>query len=195
MNTTPVRPRFYCRLVRLSSAPGRASRHAEGCADCRQYFLASTRLESALRRDAVRFAPPAPAGLERGIMQAIRDAAPAPARSHSRAGWFAGVSVATAAAVALAVILVPHPPRVQPAMAVVKSPAPEVMVQGESFSTRLINAVVPPAATLVAAAPLQNELDSVYSDARSALGFLALNFLPSSSGLIDARSGQIGAKG
>ena len=195
MNTTPVRPRFYCRLVRLSSAPGRVSRHAEGCADCRQYFLTSTRLESALRRDAVRFAPPAPAGLERGIMQAIRSAAPAPVPARSRHGWFAGVSVATAAAVALAVVVVQHPPRVQPVTVAVKSPTPEVVIPGESISTRFINAVVPPATTLVAATPLQNELDSVYSDARSALDFLALNFLPSSSGLIASRSDQPGAKG
>jgi hypothetical protein len=152
-------------------------------------------LESALRRDAVRFAPPAPTGLERGIMQAIRAAAPAPARARSPLGWFAGGSVAAAAAVAVAVVLLQHPSRVQPIGGVTKSPAAETSVPGESMSDRLFNAVVPPAGALVAANPLQNELNSVYSDTRTALDFLALNFLPSSFSLASSRAEQTGAKG
>jgi hypothetical protein len=48
----------------------------------------------------------------------------------------------------------------------------------KSISTLWQNSVVPKAQTLVVDNPLQHELDSVYSDTRSALNFLALNFLP-----------------
>ena len=195
MNTTPPRPRFFCRLVRLWSTSGQSSTHAESCEECRQYFRAAAKLESALRRDAIRFAPPAPAGLERGIMQAIRAATPVRSRAPSHLGWFAGGGVAAAAAVALAVVLLQHPPQAQPTVVVVKTPAAEKVVPGESISDRLYSEVITPAGTLVANNPLKNELDSVYSDARTALDFLALNFLPSSSGLPASRAGQIGAKG
>ncbi len=41
--------------------------------------------------------------------------------------------------------------------------------------------IQPSTDAILDAAPLQNEVDAVYSDARSAIGFLALNFLPSTS--------------
>lgn len=195
MNPTPPRPRLHCRLVRLWSTSGQSSRHAESCADCRQYFRASAQLESALRRDAVRFAPPAPAGLERGIMRVIRNSSPAPAPSRSRLGWFAGGGVAVAGVVALAVILLQQPLPIKPASVATKAPVVITNVPDESISNQLWNAVVPRAGTLVADNPLQNELDSVYSDARSALDFLALNFLPSSAGVGESRASQLGAKG
>jgi hypothetical protein len=185
--------RLYCRLVRTFSAPGRPARHAESCADCRRYFQASDQLDAALRRDAIRFAPPAPAGLERGIMQAIHAAMPptevarprTPARSASpRAGWWAGISVAVAAAIALAVGLV-QPPASKPAnpnlpsgVTVADSAAPSAV---EAAGERWWNVLVPPAEKIATAAPLQDELEAVYSDTRSALDFLALNFLPSSA--------------
>lgn len=192
----PSRPsaavRLYCRLVRTFSASGQNSRHAETCADCRRYFQASAQLDAALRRDAVRFAPPAPSGLEHGIMQAIHAALPASemARprvrqtSSPRAGWWAGVSVAVAAVIALAVGLVqppastpanPNPPTGVSVAANAAAPVEESMVE------RLWNTLVPPAEKIATAEPLQDELDAVYSDTRSAIDFLAANFLPAAA--------------
>ena len=194
MNATPPRPRLYCRLVRTFSAPGPLPRHAASCADCQRYFHASTRLESALRRDAIRFAAPAPAGLERGIMQAIRAAQPAPAPVRSHAGWFAGAALAAAAVVAVAVTLFQQPSAVKPAGIVATPPAPDAGFLSDVIPDGLWNAVIPRASALVAANPLQYEIDSVYSDAHTAIDFLAVNFLPSSC-LSARQAAQAGAKG
>jgi hypothetical protein len=78
---------------------------------------------------------------------------------------------------------------------VAKIPAPQTAVSDEPISDWVFNQVVPPAGTLVANNPLQHELNSVYSDAHSALDFLALNFLPSPAGGGAPRAGQVGAKG
>jgi hypothetical protein len=181
MSTTRS-PRFVCRIVRLwGSVLGSAhSGHVETCADCRQFFRAGDELESALRRDAVRYAPVPPEGIERRIMQAIdRSTRTArPARSP-RALILAGSAVA---AVALIAFFVKYqafpgsggtatPPTVQ---------VNDALVVAQSISTLWQKSVVPSAQTLVVDNPLQHELDSVYSDTRSALDFLALNFLPTS---------------
>jgi hypothetical protein len=51
----------------------------------------------------------------------------------------------------------------------------------EQLRIRFMNSVEPAATKLAAQNPLTQELNSVQADARSALGFLALNFLPSDS--------------
>ena len=184
MSTMPSsRPRFVCRVVRLwysvlgPAAIGR-SRHIETCADCRQFFRAGDELESALRRDAVRYAPIPPEGIERQIMQAVeRSTRPArPARSPL-ALILAGSAVA---AVALIALFVKHPAFPGHNGMDTSPPAQvnDALVVAKSISTLWQNSVVPSAQTLVADNPLQHELDSVYSDTRSALNFLALNFLP-----------------
>jgi predicted anti-sigma-YlaC factor YlaD len=189
MSTTPSsRPRFVCRVVRRWYAvlgapqPGPAgrgrSRHIETCADCRQFFRAGDELESALRRDAVRYAPVPPAGIERRIMQAIdRSTRTArPARSP-RALILAGSAVA---AVALIAFFVKYPafPERDGTEKNRTAQVSDALVVAQSISTLWQNSVVPSAQTLVADNPLQHELDSVYSDTRTALNFLALNFLP-----------------
>ncbi len=181
MSTTPA-PRFVCRIVRLwgsvlGSAP---SRHVESCADCRQFFRAGDELESALRRDAIRYAPVPPAGIERRIMQAIDRSTRAtrPARSP-RALILAGSAIAAVALIAFFVKYQAFPgpggtdtgPTAQ---------VNDALVVAQSISTLWQKSVVPSAQTLVVDNPLQHELDSVYSDTRSALNFLALNFLPTS---------------
>jgi hypothetical protein len=181
MSTTPS-PRFVCRVVRLwSSVLGSAhSRHVETCADCRQFFRAGDELDSALRRDAVRFASVPPAGIERRIMQAIDRSTRAtrPARSP-RAFILAGSAVAAVALIAFFIKYQAFPgtggtdtgPTAQ---------VNDALVVAQSISTLWQKSVVPSAQTLVVDNPLQHELDSVYSDTRSALNFLALNFLPTS---------------
>ncbi|HWA09016.1 MAG TPA: hypothetical protein VG838_06060 [Opitutaceae bacterium] len=187
--------RFYCRVVRQWFSPAGASRHAESCADCRRYFQAVAHLESALRRDAVRFAPPAPAGLEQGIMRTIRAAAvPARRRPRPHPAWIASGSFVGIAAVALAVFLVQVPRTVKTDGVAGNQPSSRSAATGDSLSDQLFNAVVPPAGDLVANNPLQNELDSVYTGARSALDFLALNFMPA-SGLTLSRAASSTGKG
>lgn len=185
--------RLSCRLVRMFSASGQSSRHAEACADCQRYFQASAQLDAVLRRDAIRFAPAAPSGLEHGIMQAIHAAMPPSEmarprarQNSSRAGWWAGISVALAAVIALAVGLV-QPPASQathpnsPAGVAVTENANAAAPSDESTVQRLWNTFVPPAEKIATAEPLQDELDAVYSDTRSAIDFLAANFLPSAA--------------
>ena len=182
------RPRFVCRVVRRwysvlgptqpGPAAGGRSRHIQTCADCQQFFRAGDELESALRRDAARCAPEVPTGLERRIMQAVEGSTriARPARSPL-ALILAGSAVA---AVALIALLVRYPAFLERDGAA-KSPTAQVndaMAVAQSISTLWQDSVVPSAQTLVADNPLQHELDSVYSDTRSALNFLALNFLP-----------------
>ncbi|MEO6244258.1 MAG: hypothetical protein ABIQ12_02375, partial [Opitutaceae bacterium] len=50
-----------------------------------------------------------------------------------------------------------------------------------TLSRRLVETVIPTAGEFAANNPLRQEFDAIYSDARSAVGFLALNFLPESA--------------
>jgi hypothetical protein len=159
---------------------GGRSRHIDSCADCRQFFHASDELESALRRDAVKYAPEPPTGLEHRIMQAVeRSTRPAPATRSPLALILAGSAVA---AVALLALLVKYPvlPGRDNTTPNQTAQVDDALVVAKSISTLWQNSVVPKAQTLVTDNPLQHELDSVYSDTRSALNFLALNFLPTS---------------
>ena len=189
MSTTPSsRPRFVCRLVRLwysvlGPTAGGRSRHIETCADCRQFFHAANDLESALRRDAGRYAPVPPEGIERRIMQAVQRSTRTarPARSPV-ALILAGSAVAAVVLIAFFVKYPAFPGRDGTAT----NPTAQVndaLVVARSISTLWQNSVVPSAQTLVADNPLQHELDSVYSDTRSALNFLALNFLPTTQAM------------
>ena len=111
-------------------------------------------------------------------MQAIDRSTPTtrPARSPL-ALILAGSAVA---AVALIAVLVKYPAYSGHNGMDTSPPAQvnDALVVAKSISTLWQNSVVPSAQTLVADNPLQHELDSVYSDTRSALDFLALNFLP-----------------
>jgi len=184
MSTTPSsRPRFVCRIVRLwysvlGPTVGGRSRHLATCADCRQFFHAADDLESALRRDAGRYAPVPPEGIERRIMQAVERSTRTarPARSPL-ALILAGSAVA---AVVLIAFFVKNPafPGHGGSTTNQTVQVSDALVVARSISTLWQNSIVPSAQTLVADNPLQHELDSVYSDTRSALNFLALNFLP-----------------
>ena len=184
MSTTPTsRPRFVCRVVRLwysvfGPTAGGRSRHIETCADCRQYFHAGDELESALRRDAARFAPVPPEGLERRIMQTVERSTRTARPARSPLALILAGSVV--AAVALIAFFGRYPafPRQGGSTTNQTVQMNDALVVAKSISTLWQNSVVPSAQTLVVDNPLQHELDSVYSDTRSALNFLALNFLP-----------------
>ena len=156
------------------------SRHIETCADCRQFFHAGDELESALRRDAARYAPVPPEGIDRRIMQAVERSTRTARPAHSPLALIlAGSAVA---AVALIVFFVKYPifPERDGTATNRTAQVNDALVVAKSISTLWQTSVVPSARTLVADNPLQHELDSVYSDTRTALNFLALNFLPTS---------------
>jgi hypothetical protein len=188
MNTS-ASPRLSCRLARFRAALGgdpARSAHVAGCAGCQRHFAAAAAFDSALRREAALPAGDAPAGLERGILRAVAESRLAPAPAGRRSGtfvWFAG---GVLAAVAVAFALAVRSPAPAPGGAVAGSvpqaePAAPRLVAAEPTpsATRVLK--LPSAAALAAENPLQGEIDNVYSDARYALRFLALNFLPAAA--------------
>lgn len=161
--------KLACRLARLSSSP---SDHAATCPACQAYFG----LEAELRRTAPAARGTAPDDLERSIMAAVhRSRAPEPAPRRALP-WSAIATYGTAAAViALGAVYFqqsksPRDVTAADAQALVQSVA--------SLSTDFSERVLPTAGALVTDNPLQTEAAAVYSSARSALDFLALNFLP-----------------
>ena len=185
MNTAPsTPPRLRCRLVRLGiSIRGETAlfaRHVASCVDCQRVLRAGEEWESALRRDARQARSEPPIGLERRIMHAV-SASPRP-EAPFRPPLFV-LGAAAIAAVILAVVFRDSPPSRDSGRESVVASATQAAATInalKTFSNRLLDAVDTPAPALaVSSNPLRQEMDSVYSDARFALGFLALNFLPS----------------
>ena len=184
MNITPTSsPRLFCRIVRQWSSvvAGGGAHHAESCADCRTYFASAGALDASLRRDAGVWAQTTPApsvGFERRILGAVmQSTAPATAARPRvwRGAWAA--TGAVAAIVALAVF----GPASGPTRATNEANAAMLTGAVQAVSRGLVEKVIPSTGALVADNPLQREFDAIYADARSALGFLALNFLPAST--------------
>ena len=195
------RPRALCRLVQGwvsvfgdgTTVPPRGfgARHVAACECCRQFFAGSAVLESTLRREAVLENEAAPSELERRIIEAVhRTARPQPVR---RRAPLAVLSLAGAAAgVALAFLIfqksgvsVTGPVR----------PADRDVASGNQLTAATVgkawSELRPAAGAILNGEPLQREADAVYSDARSAIGFLALNFLPAVPAALDPEAGQI----
>lgn len=186
--------RLLCHVVRQWSvfAGHENSRHVASCVACQEYFRAHVQFDHALRRDAeesVRTAPAFSGNLEWRIMQAVQTGAQTSPRrraSGPRGLWTIGALTA-AVAVVVTMVSLNRQPSSSTAREDVANSTPtaadaQVIVQAvESLSNRLVDSVIPSAGELVADNPLQQELGSMYSDVRSALDFLALNFLPSSA--------------
>lgn len=177
-------PRLMCRLVQGwvsvfgdgAAVPQRGvgARHVATCACCRQYFHACSALESSLRRGARDENETADPDLERRIVAAIHASARRPRRRRSP---LAAISlVGAAACAAFAVVLASRTP-VPPTGSSMASL--RVATARDSAASKLWGELRPAADAILDAQPLQREADAVYSDARSAIGFLALNFLPS----------------
>ncbi len=184
MKTTPSsRPRLFCQVVRRWSVvvDRGGAPHAASCADCRAYFAATQDFEAALRRDAgawAQLAPTPSVGFEQRVAKAVaRAKAPATViRSHTWHGaWAAAASLAVVAA------LVVFRPASGPTPDDLR--AKDALGTGavQAVSRGLVETVIPTTGALVANNPMQREFDAIYSDARSALGFMALNFLPAGS--------------
>lgn len=193
MKTPPPRARLFCRIVRHWSSE--ESAHVAACADCQRFFAASRSLESALRREAGRRLSEPSAGFEQRLLNAVRRAEAAPAREEavrrSSGLWVAGAALA---AVACGVFVLQRGPggagTPEVAGGVAAGDAAVIADAVKSLSDRLVDSVIPSAGAMVADNPLQRELDSLQTDARSALRFLAMNFLPAApTAVAQPRSG------
>ncbi len=204
--TLSHQPRFLCRAVRFwlevervdlnalktsvqprtSAEPNnalgstRSTRHVAACADCQQYFAGCHDLESALRREAggrrVDVAP----NLEQRIIRAVNLSKPPAKTSLLRPGLLAFTGVA--AAIALTIFQLTRPAHPTQAQALAMDLPPTATVAAGNNATPGIpwNAALPAARNLLQQDPLNDEVNSVYHDAKSAVNFLAQNFLPSS---------------
>ena len=177
MNNPPsAQPRFFCRVVRQWRAlAGGGARHGETCADCRAYFAATDALDLALRRSAPARAAATPepsTGFEQRLLNAVRAPA-APKPSHaSHLGWAAATALTAVVAVAL------FRPSGGSASKPTEAEVAMLTAAVSNASRGLVEKVIPTTGALVADNPLQREFGAIYADARSAVGFLAMNFLP-----------------
>lgn len=172
--------RLFCRLIRfISSGTGLPpTRHLARCEDCRAYFVAEAKLEGSLRRAARRPAADIPAGLEDRILHSISYPAPAARRPATvrRLPWVLSLTgVAAALVAALILFRSPHEPaRFVEHESTTDTPRVETSEQTvdtlDAWRQRIVN--------LNPTSPLELEIDAVRADTRSALRFLALNFLP-----------------
>ena len=181
MKTPPPRARLLCRIVRPWSSE--ESAHVTACADCQRFFAASRSLESALRRAAGCVSIEPDAGFEQRLLHAVRRAEAAPAREEaSRPRSGIRVAGAALAAVAFGVFVFQRESgklgQAEVASGATAADAAVIVDAVQSLSDRLVETVIPSAGAMVADNPLQREFDSLQTDARSALRFLAMNFLP-----------------
>jgi hypothetical protein len=181
MKTSADSPRFVCRVTRGwistfgSAGAAERSGHVAGCEDCQAFFAADDELERMLRREAVSArAQPSPM-LEQKILHAVRrSTAPAPRRSPAPWLSFAGA----AAAVALGVVVVRNSGSVSSDKSFVAPTAQELtQFFGDAIPDNLFTEMRPQAEAILNQNPLQNELDAVTANARTAVRFLAKNFL------------------
>lgn len=193
------RPGLRCRLVRRWEAwrgpaaghTALTTRHMETCEDCQAFFAEDFAFEDLLRSSAQaeKRATAPQIGFEQRILRAVRESQPeAPQRGKASLVWsLAG----TVAGVALALVVAQQmtPEKTAPEFAANQpanntTPMPDAGAElteedagmpahwWQSLGTR------ESALELAAKNPLQQEIDSISTDAQSVLGFLAMNFLP-----------------
>jgi hypothetical protein len=139
-------------------------------------------LENELRRQAAAIRPEAPSGLNARIGFAVASMgkdAPLAARRRGLSGtalWWGGIGAAAAAAVALLFALRPAPAQFDS-----RAEAAALAQEMRGLPWQILSSVQPAAAALQKE-PLHEEATALATDARSALGFLAYNFLPATSG-------------
>ena len=174
MKTTPNRPRFVCRAARLWSAIA-SSRHVETCAECHAYLESAGALERSLRRDAPAWAEATPEpspGFEQRLRRLARPAAASTRESGSHGWWVVATALTAAVAVGF------FRPTGGPSDSTTQADAAMLAAALETASRGLVETVIPSTGAFVADNPLQREFTAIRSDARSALSFLAMNFLP-----------------
>jgi hypothetical protein len=188
MNNSTGKTRFICRVVRFQTAlfgrPSKATGHAANCPECQSYFHANSTLVTNLRRAAVQENQRTPDDLAAKIALAVRQSTPGQKRSRRPVALslFAGATAALAMAVFVVRENLPIRPTAhknQSALEISSSDVADIVSDVDQLRIRFMNSVEPTATKLAAQNPLAQELKSVQADARSALGFLAINFIPS----------------
>jgi len=173
-----MKTRLACRVARALCAlrETSTSAHVAHCADCQAYYRTAITLESALRREAPATRAAAPANFESDILRAVRESSGevvTERRYKSSLATFGAV----AAALVLGAFLFQR--RAEP-LTPTRAEALAWLDTVGSATERLTEEVIPTAGTLIADNPLQTEFTALESDARAAVDFLALNFLPRS---------------
>lgn len=158
------------------SLPDDLRAHLESCASCRAFYEGQRTLDRALQHP-VADKEPYPAGLNTAIMRAIRspdEEVQVPAvRRRQFSPWLTPLAFASVALLAAVYLLVREPKLDEPVLANVEpAPIEDVVVQ-ETPPSDYIRSW-----SIAINQPLDNELESVVADARSAVQFLAFNFLP-----------------
>jgi len=176
------KPRWICRVLRGARAlagsdatHGMADAHFATCSDCQQYFSGLDRLARDLKEAARVAQQPAPAGFDSRVLAALRQKQPERRVRQRRFSQAAFAVAGVAAAVALVVIPLRRTARVNRTIPQGSSATVGVEVAQAIDSLPNLTASV---RTALQQQPLQEEIDSMSADARSAVDFLALNFLP-----------------
>jgi hypothetical protein len=192
--STEKRPRLACRVVRgwaairegdtepadasiEASLPPLALRHVAGCAECRLFFAESRSLERALVRGAAGERPAIPEGLNSRIAFAVAQSQPRQARAFPRLA----IAACGAAAVLLGLVLFERGFWAGRGDSSVRGDAAEEAQLAAAVKTLPVafwNSAKPSAVAVWREEPLRKEADALYSDARSAVGFLEANFIP-----------------
>lgn len=174
-----MKPRLACRLVRTWSALREDSHpaHLDTCPDCQAWRARASSLEHDLRRSARAIPVVPPSDLDRRILGAVAHSrAPAAASTPTRTWLPFAAFGAAAAAIAVAFVALQRPAS---EAALSRADAHALVATVSDLSTQFVGDVIPSAGTMIAEKnPLQHEMDAVYTDAQTALDFLALNFLP-----------------
>jgi len=187
--SSTAKTRFICRVVRLKLAlVGEAAEptgHVKNCPDCQAYFHTSVLLENTLRRTAPVEKQPTPDNLAATIIRAVHQSTPLPRRSHVPA-WAALAGAAAVVTLSFftanrSVSIRPAPSQNQPNPEIRPADIAKMVTSADQLRIRLLDSVEPAAEKLTTENPLTQELNSARADARSALGFIALNFLPADS--------------
>ncbi len=184
-------PRLACRAVQAweslagdgegPRAGSWAARHCGTCAGCRNFFAKGGELSTTLRLAAVDGRESVPQGLDRRINAAVRRAtrAPGAVRTSNRSwAWASGGVAALAVLAFVATRQSDDEERIVPSVVTVAHA--ETGEAGPWDEGGAWDSWQPKTEALLEGEPLRREVDALYADARVALGFLALNFLPTS---------------
>lgn len=198
----PSPQRLWCRMEGLRVAlfgNGSPSRHQQECPDCQRRVQSQDALESALRNSAASNRIEAPPFLQQRILNTLRYSnsgvgSRVSGHAPSRAIWSPSL-VACGVAACLVVFLFRAPDQPSPvgnevASASKPGAASVAVVRNEQaipatgatldfgIDLSAFNSLTLQADDLLDAGPLQTEVRAVVLEAKSALQFLAMNFLP-----------------
>jgi hypothetical protein len=187
-SSSHLSPGLVCRLVRwraaLTDSAAPVAGHGATCPSCRAYFQTATALESRLHRDARTNLPAPSEGFERRIIAAVHREQTQPHTTTHRPfpRWSFALAGATAA-LALVLVLARNTRTPATAASQPSADAAAVLAAAGIWGRDLRNTLAPQVARLSEPDPLGLELRKASVDARSALSFLAANFLPTERGL------------